>query len=687
MKRKFEESQSELFDQILDLPDSTLSSYLRPKDLFQLSMSCMSMDLFIKTDRQFVRNCYWKYYGPCLTSLRIINHYYLGLQSVEDYAYFMVEDVADYGCLREFVHYIKSGLISDYTAERLCLQNIDPNWVEAISKHLGSSQSYGFGKVPRFGNEVYSSQMYQYPQRKIQDEMEVLSLNNLDYALTFLRDFDSNYADLEAGQIRQLYCSKFGIFEEAMLTKGLEQIFNESRHYQQCQKLDEELFDWDYENQDANQLRYSPFKFLEYYGADQCATFRTRLVKYMERSPDLNVKYQCAIFLIDSGNITIEECARMLAQQVATAVLADDVEDDEFGILGADQLEGGWNQDMNRNIDQEVDGLTQLGTKVLNLILQQFFKDLVLPALRECVSQSKRISLLTAALQHYGMLRQDSNELYCILVRQLIRNKFGNARSIIACMTDIRTTVNFYFAAVNDALWVDNQTRLSHGLKVLIEDYLSNYDNCLNIYNLITISILFRQLLYQEGDWFYQKSLKSLSSYFATVGGLFDTNKKYRSLSYIEHRYMNLKLGHPRKRATAVQYATILISDLFDMYPEPLVVIEKFFWQLLLEEKCGCNGSFIAALLDFIRQIDYQLSEDMAVIAAQHFGQNSESNLVLMMRELQELNFMSDAVSETVWEYCTKEQIFENIITYQGKRVQRDIAYRIEAFFAKKQND
>ncbi|KAI3649949.1 hypothetical protein MP228_005581 [Amoeboaphelidium protococcarum] len=684
MKRKYEESQSELFDQILDLPDSTLSSYLRPKDLLQLSMTCTTMDLFIKTDRLFVRNCYWKYYGPCLTSLRIINHDYLGLQSVEDYAYFMVEDVADYGCLREFLHHVKSGSISDDTAKD-CRKKINPNWVVAISKFFESSESDGEYRELYYGDIFFPSDFYYYAQRYIDDDMEVLNMNSTEYVQTFLRDYFYNYVALEAGEVRQLYCSKFGIFEELILTKGIDSIFYEQKEHE-IGKETLDLFRNENEHQLALEYRYDPFNYIRYYGADRCSTFLARLVEYMEGSPDLNIKFQCATFLIDNGKFSKEECVRMLAQQVATAMLVDGVVD-EFGLLGARQLEDSWICKLHLYREQKVNGLSELGIKVFDLIPSQMFSEIILPAFHYRVSEGKLISLLAAALCHYDMLSQDTNELYCILVDTLVREEFETAKSIIELLNQIRVKVDLQFTAINSALWKDNKIRLYNSLKVLTVEYFSNDADHSNIYHLITVSILFQNLLNDDNPQFYCELLRSISSYFGTVGGLFDVNRRYQCLSYEERSYMDVRLEHRKKRATAVEYADMLISDLFDAYPDPLVVIELFFWELLSEERCGCSSSFIAALMDFAREIDYQQSEDMAVIAGQHFGQNSVRELVLLLRELCDLNFMSDALSEIVWEYCTKEQIFENIVTYQGKRVQREIADRIVLVFGKKQND
>lgn len=74
------------------------------------------------------------------------------------------------------------------------------------------------------------------------------------------------------------------------------------------------------------------------------------------------------------------------------------------------------------------------------------------------------------------MLRQDSNELYCILVEQLIRNEFRTAQSIIKILTKIRIRTDLHFSEINNVLWKDNKTRLIYSLKVVIEDYMSNYE-------------------------------------------------------------------------------------------------------------------------------------------------------------------------------------------------------------------
>lgn len=93
MKRTRVESSIELLEFYLYELDSELFSYLTPDALLELSMCSKRLQRFVMQNNRLVKLCYFKYFGPCMTALKIYQHKYLELESTDDYMYFLDDSI------------------------------------------------------------------------------------------------------------------------------------------------------------------------------------------------------------------------------------------------------------------------------------------------------------------------------------------------------------------------------------------------------------------------------------------------------------------------------------------------------------------------------------------------------------------------------------------------------------------
>ncbi|KAI3632669.1 hypothetical protein MIR68_009311 [Amoeboaphelidium protococcarum] len=120
-----------LFYAVLELQDSPLAKYMQVRDLCSLCQCNKRVKNFIVTNKRFVRDTYWAFYGHCLTAYRLQFHKYLQLRDKQDYLYF-------------FHPFIKSSpILQQYTQVRSQreLGHHDPVWWQALLEYFPTSQT------------------------------------------------------------------------------------------------------------------------------------------------------------------------------------------------------------------------------------------------------------------------------------------------------------------------------------------------------------------------------------------------------------------------------------------------------------------------------------------------------------------------------------------------------------------
>ncbi|KAI3644318.1 hypothetical protein MP228_010482 [Amoeboaphelidium protococcarum] len=200
-------------------------------------MSCKDCEQVILSQKSFVRDAYFRYYGPLLTACRIKLHGYLKLRSEQDYKYFFHWSIKQYFILRSFA-----------ANEYYCQNELAPlKWREAIQQYYPQKAKSDKKQV------CFHKWSHLYARKEIHLELQreqVLASSKPDLLLILFRTFAASSSYKEMLKRTPFVMAHFGYYHDAVKLHWLDALtitINEK-----YEAMEEE----DYEERRYNQLLF-----------------------------------------------------------------------------------------------------------------------------------------------------------------------------------------------------------------------------------------------------------------------------------------------------------------------------------------------------------------------------------------------------------------------------------------------
>ncbi|KAI3646613.1 hypothetical protein MP228_009541 [Amoeboaphelidium protococcarum] len=92
-----------MIDKLLELLGSELTRFMRPIDMFELSLTQKYIQQYLHQDKVSVRASYYAYYGPALTAYLVKDHGWLQLQTHDDYKFFVDASIKNHQVFRKYL--------------------------------------------------------------------------------------------------------------------------------------------------------------------------------------------------------------------------------------------------------------------------------------------------------------------------------------------------------------------------------------------------------------------------------------------------------------------------------------------------------------------------------------------------------------------------------------------------------
>ncbi|KAI3643211.1 hypothetical protein MP228_012766 [Amoeboaphelidium protococcarum] len=263
-----------LLCQLLQLVDTTLYDYLRPVDFLQLTLAGKKCQEIILSQRQLVRQSYWKYYGPVLAMYRCKFHPYLQLKTVDDYLLFMHKDL-------EYDQVLHQNSLNWCSPQN---ESSVKEWNLVIRHRFSVDDRYVPFEKRRFSewNQYYERDYYENrPNRE-----EPLASSQMDFLITIFRQcalHRSFYAQVDLEQKRfHMRFWRYGYIYDALRNAGLHalvKIFND--HYD----------NFSYRSPDPLEaFKQGVFGAIcRYFDLGDCRLVLQRLADLFEMAPDFQV--------------------------------------------------------------------------------------------------------------------------------------------------------------------------------------------------------------------------------------------------------------------------------------------------------------------------------------------------------------------------------------------------------------
>ncbi|KAI3650292.1 hypothetical protein MP228_004879 [Amoeboaphelidium protococcarum] len=458
MKRTRVESSIDLLEFYLYELDSELFSYLTPDALLELSMCCKWLQQFVVQNKRLVKLCYFKYFGPCMTALKIYQHKYLELESTDDYMYFLDDSITLNEALKQFLFSVKDRRLKNQQFAAL----IPDNWIMAMSFKFDCH-------IYNVDGEQFQDFYNLFRDWGLMDQFDNNELLCLD---------EEDLNEIICGQLRsqlgQPFKSKaYGFFAEFVIENGFG------------------LMMWDEEELTEDRVNL----YINTLGP----LFRGPMSKYVRSRFKDSAWYREYKHLIGyiqkADNLSLEQCQYIIADKFASSLMSSGNSgstDNFFDLIWAVF-------DSSRN-DVVVEGLTEDALWLIDYIPCEIFCQVVMPAFYHHMPQNRVSSILVWFAVHYCMFDDPSNSLYELIAARITCGSSQDYTFVIdILLVIVRCRIYKYFEIqpISQSLIADEGA--AEKCRSIVLDFINHgNDKVIKSLGIPTIMRLFHDILGDE---------------------------------------------------------------------------------------------------------------------------------------------------------------------------------------------
>ncbi|KAI3629391.1 hypothetical protein MIR68_012596 [Amoeboaphelidium protococcarum] len=610
MKRIRVESSIELLEFYIYELDSELFSYLTPDALLELSMCCKWLQQFVMQNKRLVKLCYFKYFGPCMTALKIYQHKYLELESTDDYMYFLDDSITVNEALKQFLFSVKDRRLKDQQFAAV----IPDNWIMAMSFKFDCH-------IYNVDGEQFQDFYNLFRDWGLMDQFDNNELLCLD---------EEDLNEIICGQLRsqlgQPFKSKaYGFFAEFVIENGFG------------------LMMWDEEELTEDRVNL----YINTLGP----LFRGPMSEYVRSRFKDSAWYREYKHLIGyiqkADNLSLEQCQYIIADKFASSVMSsgnsgstDNFRDLIWAVF-----------DSSRN-DVVVEGLTQDAFWLIDYIPCEIFCQVVMPAFYHHMPSNRVSSILVWFAVHYCMFDDPSNSLYELIAAKITCGSSQDYTFVIdILLVIVRCRIYKYFEIqpISQSLIADEGA--SEKCRSIVLDFINHgNDKVIKSLGIPTIMRLFHDILGDECVELLVESIRLLAQYHLTERT--DLDQQWHQVSQEERQfYKAFNSGYYSLSVSLI--VSYLLQELFIDYPLSSYAIEQYFTEIwFVECTTVCRPQFSIMLLKHLKALDYPRIESCIIKLLYVYDRQDSSgdSLQTFVEELTMKDFMTDQVHYQVEE-------------------------------------
>ncbi|KAI3650293.1 hypothetical protein MP228_004880 [Amoeboaphelidium protococcarum] len=611
MEMKHAGSRSELLEFFINQPESSMSFYLSPLDLAQMAVCCRWLHQTVQSNRSFVRKCLYSFLGPCMTAIRIFRYSLLGLETVDDYLYFLDDSIARNEVLKQFVFSIQAGKVFD---EELVSQ-IPANWIEAISSKFQCDDNIfnatPFENFPQFYEELGLNGQF--------DKNELLCLNCEDQ-LCLVTD------QLETSRSKPFKSKKYGYFTQFLLDYGFATIL----------QLEPEL------NIDTIQ------DYCNVLGPLYRGSLRDFLLQRIELTTWCREIFLVAEFLVEMEYLDIEQCQQLVVDKLVRIIL-----DDTSALKW--RFETFYTSAISDDdIDCGVLGLNEDACELFHFVPCQLFSMSVLPAFEKLLPSKLCASMLTWITIEYGIFSDGENALYRMIARKLSSNSLLDqsiAENVVKMIAWCRNWKDFEIVPISQSLCTDIVAARKLCKQILSGYFCEEFDSDSHLGMATAMSLLVEILGKEQCEMLYQCLQFLAENYFSAFWDEqeqdFEDLESLRGVPSLAKCYL-LARGVHSAEVSICKVAQYILNDLMKHAELGEVAIEQYIDAICetVDDDQVFHPRFPSMLLKHLQSIEYPGIELLSIKLLKLYGSHGVNNYFYsqFVDEIANLNLVTDLI-------------------------------------------
>ncbi|KAI3637563.1 hypothetical protein MIR68_004212 [Amoeboaphelidium protococcarum] len=606
-------STSELLEFFINQPESSLPFYLSPLDLAQMSLSCRWLHQTVQSNRLFVRNCLFKFLGPCMTAIRISHYLFLVLETVDDFLFFLDDSITRNEVLKQFVFSIKAGKVLD---EELVSQ-MQANWIEAISTKFQCDDNI----VNATPFEDFA-QFYEELGLNGQFGLNELLCLNCEDQLCLVTD------QLETSRFKPFKSKKYGYFTQFVLDYGFATIL----------QLEPEL--------DIDRIQ----DYCNVLGPVYSGSLRDFLLQRIELTTWCREIFLVAEFLVKEEYLGSQQCHQLVVDKVVSIILDDTQE------LNARIETFTATENSDDGSDDEFLGLHEDACKLFRFIPYQLFCKSILPAFEKLLPSKPCASMLAQIVSEYEMFSDGENALYSMIARKLSSDfpiDQSIAKNVVERIAWCRNWKNFHIVPISQSL-CDDVGATRENCKQMLSGLLSDEELNSDIHlGFTTVMSLLVDILGEKQCESLSECIKYLADhYFYAFWNdsecFFLQLDNQEDVPYIDRFHLLIR-GIQPDQITVCKVVQYLLDDLMKYVEVRTVAIKDFIDQICASQDDYrlCHPKFPSMLLKRLQSVEYSEIELLAIKLLKFYGSHGVNNYFYrnFVDELANLNLMTDLIN------------------------------------------